>query len=63
MEVYELCEDCKERLKTNPLRILDCKVDKDSEILKNVPKTIDYLNNESKDRFFDHISDVYSNKV
>ena len=49
--IDSLCEDCKERLKTNPLRILDCKVDKDSEILKNAPKTIDYLNKESKDRF------------
>ena len=49
--IESLCEDCKERLKTNPLRILDCKVDKDSEILKNAPKTIDYLNEESKKRF------------
>ncbi|MBQ8902282.1 MAG: histidine--tRNA ligase [Bacilli bacterium] len=46
-----LCEDCRERFKTNPLRILDCKVDADSEILKNAPKTIDYLNEESKKRF------------
>ena len=49
--IDELCEDCKERLKTNPLRILDCKVDKDNEILKNAPKTIDYLNDYSKKRF------------
>lgn len=49
--IDELCEDCKERLKTNPLRILDCKVDKDSEILKKAPKTIDYLNEYSKKRF------------
>jgi len=47
----ELCDDCKERFKTNPLRILDCKVDKDSDVLKNAPKTIDYLNQYSKDRF------------
>lgn len=47
----ELCDDCKERIKTNPLRILDCKVDGDSEILKNAPRTIDYLNKESKERF------------
>ena len=47
----KLCDDCKERFKTNPLRILDCKVDKDSEVLKNAPKTIDYLNKESKERF------------
>lgn len=48
-----LCEDCKERFKKNPLRILDCKVDKDSDILKNAPLTIDYLNEESKKRFED----------
>lgn len=49
--IHELCEDCRERFKTNPLRILDCKIDSDSEILKNAPKTIDYLNEESKERF------------
>ena len=47
----ELCDDCKERLEKNPLRVLDCKVDSESDILKNAPKTIDYLNNESKERF------------
>ena len=49
--IGELCEDCQERLKKNPLRILDCKVDKDNDLLKNAPKTIDYLNEESKNRF------------
>ena len=46
-----LCEDCQERYKKNPLRILDCKVDADNDILKNAPVTIDYLNEESKKRF------------
>lgn len=45
------CEDCKERFNKNPLRILDCKIDKDKEVLKNAPKTIDYLNEESKQHF------------
>ena len=45
------CSDCKERLEKNPLRILDCKVDADKEIMKTAPKTIDYLNEESKVRF------------
>lgn len=49
--INELCEDCKERLDKNPLRILDCKVDCEKEIMKNAPKTIDYLNEESKKRF------------
>ena len=51
--IDELCEDCKERLEKNPLRIIDCKVDADKEIMKSAPKTIDYLNEESKKRFDD----------
>lgn len=49
--IDELCEDCKQRLEKNPLRILDCKVDADNELMKNAPKTLDYLNEESKTRF------------
>ena len=45
------CEDCKERFKKNPLRILDCKVDTDKPEIKNAPKTIDYLNDISKNHF------------
>jgi len=49
--IDNLCEDCKNRLEKNPLRILDCKFDAENTILKNAPKTIDYLNEESKNRF------------
>lgn len=49
--INELCEDCNARIDKNPLRILDCKVDADSELMKNAPKTIDYLNEESAKRF------------
>ena len=49
--IDDLCPDCKERLEKNPLRILDCKVDADKEIMKSAPITIDYLNEESKNRF------------
>lgn len=51
--INDLCEDCQERLKKNPLRILDCKVDDESEIIKNAPIMLDYLNEESKNRFMD----------
>ena len=47
----DLCEDCKVRYENNPLRILDCKVDSSKEIFKNAPKTLDYLNDASRDRF------------
>ncbi len=49
--ISSFCEDCQERFVKNPLRILDCKVDKDNPILKNAPKTLDYLNEESNLRF------------
>ena len=47
----ELCEDCKNRFERNPLRIIDCKVDSEKEIIKNAPLMIDYLNDESKEYF------------
>lgn len=47
----ELCEDCQNRYQKNPLRILDCKVDCDSDVLKNAPIITDYLNEESKKYF------------
>ncbi len=47
----DLCSDCEARFKKNPLRILDCKVDGENEVIKNAPKVIDYLNEESKERF------------
>ena len=49
--IGDFCEDCQTRLLKNPLRILDCKVDAENEILKKAPKTLDYLNDESRDRF------------
>lgn len=48
-----LCEDCQERFDKNPLRILDCKIDSDKDIMKNAPTTLEYLNDESKKHFED----------
>lgn len=47
----ELCEDCKNRYETNPLRILDCKVDHELDIMKNAPKISEYLNETSINHF------------
>ncbi len=49
--ITSLCEDCQARYLNNPLRILDCKVDANNELLKNAPITLDYLNEASADRF------------
>ncbi|MBF0793515.1 histidine--tRNA ligase [Mammaliicoccus lentus] len=45
------CQDCQNRLYTNPMRILDCKVDRDKEAVKNAPKITEYLNDYSKNYF------------
>ena len=49
----ELCPTCQERLKTNPLRVLDCKSPICSELAKGAPKTIDHLCDECSDHFED----------
>lgn len=49
--IDSLCDDCKARFEKNPLRILDCKVDHDLDIMKNAPKIIDYLNETSRKHF------------
>ncbi len=46
--IDELCGDCHRRLEQNPLRILDCKVDHDLDLVKNAPRLADYLNEESR---------------
>ncbi|MDD3122922.1 MAG: histidine--tRNA ligase [Candidatus Izemoplasmatales bacterium] len=50
-KVDTLCTDCQRRYLENPYRVLDCKVDKDSDTLKEAPKPIDYLNDEDKTHF------------
>ncbi|QEX25769.1 histidine--tRNA ligase [Staphylococcus lugdunensis] len=46
--IDDFCSDCQSRLHTNPMRILDCKVDRDKKAIKTAPKITDYLNDESK---------------
>ena len=50
----DLCGDCHRRYEQNPLRILDCKVDGDKDIIKNAPKLSEYLNEESRE-YFDRV--------
>jgi histidyl-tRNA synthetase len=47
----KLSQDSIIRLQTNPLRILDTKIDYEIEILKNSPILYDYLNPETKSHF------------
>ncbi len=38
-----LCDTCRDRLKKNPLRLLDCKVDACHKIAASAPKTVEHL--------------------
>ena len=47
----KLCPTCRERLKTNPLRILDCKNPECIELGEGAPKTIEHLCDECEAHF------------
>lgn len=49
--IENMCPDCKSRYELNPLRILDCKVKEDRELIKDAPKISSYLSKESNERF------------
>ncbi|WOS96391.1 histidine--tRNA ligase [Nosocomiicoccus massiliensis] len=45
--IDEFCSDCQSRIDSNPMRILDCKKDKNHPLMATAPKITDYLNEES----------------
>lgn len=59
--IGDFCKDCQARLHTNPMRILDCKIDKDKESVKTAPRITEYLNANSKTYFEEvkqHLNDL-----
>ena len=52
--IGDFCSDCQSRLHTNPMRILDCKVDKDKEAVKNAPRITEYLN-EASTKYYNEV--------
>lgn len=47
----DLCEDCKDRLTKNPMRLLDCKEEKCSAIKDDAPQIVDFLCDDCKNHF------------
>ena len=47
----QICEDCKRRKLTNPIRVLDCKVESCQKIYENAPLIIGSLNDECTGEF------------
>jgi histidyl-tRNA synthetase len=46
-----MCPDCQRRADTNPLRVLDCKVEADQPIIEKLPKIIDHLDDACRQHF------------
>ncbi|MFW6197684.1 MAG: histidine--tRNA ligase, partial [Myxococcota bacterium] len=49
--VERLCADCRRRMETNPLRVLDCKVEADARIAGAAPPIFDFLGDEDRAHF------------
>ena len=47
----EMCGDCQRRAETNPLRVLDCKVEADQPIIDKLPSIIDHLCGDCRAHF------------
>jgi histidyl-tRNA synthetase len=47
----ELCEDCRRRTGTNPLRVLDCKRESCQAVLAGAPRMVDALCDECREHF------------
>ena len=50
-DIDKMCEDCRRRAVTNPLRVLDCKVPEDQPIIDKLPRMLDYLDESCRQHF------------
>jgi len=51
LDAERLCEDCRRRMRTNPLRVLDCKVPACKELVQGAPAIADHLCDDCKAHF------------
>src|SRR5207248_2700796 len=51
--VSNMCEDCKRRAVTNPLRVFDCKVPEDQPIIDKLPRISQFLDEGCRKHFQD----------
>ena len=47
----QLCADCRRRMEINPLRMLDCKEEREQELRQGAPRMIDFLCDECSTAF------------
>src|ERR1700756_1588388 len=49
--VGQMCDDCKRRAVTNPLRVFDCKVPEDQPVIETLPRITQFLGENSRKHF------------
>jgi histidyl-tRNA synthetase len=54
--VEQLCENCRRRIETNPLRVLDCKVPACRTATEDAPQLVSYLSPPAKSHFDEVLS-------
>jgi len=59
----KMCQTCKERLKKNPLRVLDCKEEKCQQLSNTAPRLLDHLDDASRTHFEEVLSSLDELKV
>ena len=59
----ELCDDCKRRAETNPLRVLDCKVQRCRELTKDAPSIEDHLCDDCRTSYEEVLRILDASKV
>jgi histidyl-tRNA synthetase len=47
----KMCDDCRRRAVTNPLRVFDCKVAEDQPIIETLPRITQFLGEDSRKHF------------
>jgi histidyl-tRNA synthetase len=52
----QLCPDCQRRCQTNPLRVLDCKVEGCQPVIESLPSIVDFLDAECAAHFRQFLS-------
>lgn len=57
------CDDCKRRMKQNPMRMLDCKNENCQKLLKSAPKLQEYLCDDCKTHFLTVQKLLKENKI
>lgn len=59
--VEELCDDCRRRLRVNPLRLLDCK--RDQRFVADAPRITESLSDESRTYFATVLDDLRAAEI